>query len=102
MAETTIAWPRKTRELHNHHFASTIWNDFELRDDDIVIATSLVPGAQRHAGSGRTADRPATGRRPPVLPRVAGGRRPPVLAVLGERSELVGDTRAAEPAALAL
>lgn len=32
-------WPKKTRELHNHHFDSTIWNDFKFRDDDIVIAT---------------------------------------------------------------
>ena len=36
---TEIAWPRKTRELHNHHFDSTVWNDFKFRDDDIVIAT---------------------------------------------------------------
>src|SRR3954452_3930377 len=34
-----IAWPRKTREMHSHHFDSTVWNDFEFRDDDIVIAT---------------------------------------------------------------
>ena len=33
------SWPQKTRELHNHHFDSTIWNDFEFRDDDIVIST---------------------------------------------------------------
>ena len=39
MPEAAIAWPRKTRELHNHHFDSTIWNDFVFRDDDIVIAT---------------------------------------------------------------
>ena len=32
-------WPQKTRELHNHHFDSTIWNDFSFRADDIVIAT---------------------------------------------------------------
>ena len=32
-------WPVKTRELHNHHFDSTIWNDFKFRNDDIVIAT---------------------------------------------------------------
>lgn len=32
-------WPVKTRELHSHHFDSTIWNDFRFRDDDIVIAT---------------------------------------------------------------
>jgi aryl sulfotransferase len=29
----------KTREFHNHHFDSTIWNDFAFRDDDVVIAT---------------------------------------------------------------
>ena len=29
----------KTREIHNHHVDSTIWNDFRFRDDDIVIAT---------------------------------------------------------------
>ncbi len=34
-----MAAPVKTRELHNHHFDSTIWNDFQFRDDDIVIAT---------------------------------------------------------------
>ena len=31
--------PIKTREIHNHHIDSTVWNDFEFRDDDIVIAT---------------------------------------------------------------
>src|SRR3954453_10870592 len=31
--------PVKTREFHNHHFDSTIWNDFAFRDDDVVIAT---------------------------------------------------------------
>ncbi len=39
-----IAWPRKTRELHSHHFDSTIWNDFAFRDDDIVIATYAKSG----------------------------------------------------------
>jgi aryl sulfotransferase len=39
-----IAWPEKTRELHNHHFDSTIWNDFAFRDDDIVIATYAKSG----------------------------------------------------------
>lgn len=34
-----IAWPVKQRELHNHHFDSTIWNDFRFRDDDIIVAT---------------------------------------------------------------
>lgn len=39
-----VIWPRKTRELHNHHFDSTIWNDFRFRDDDIVIATYAKSG----------------------------------------------------------
>jgi len=39
-----VAWPIKTRDLHNHHFDSTIWNDFQFRDDDIVIATYAKAG----------------------------------------------------------
>ena len=31
--------PIKTRELQNHHFDSTIWNDFTFRDNDIIIST---------------------------------------------------------------
>lgn len=38
------AWPAKSRELHNHHIDSTIWNDFQFRDDDIVIATYAKSG----------------------------------------------------------
>jgi aryl sulfotransferase len=34
-----VAWPRKTRELHNHHMDSTLWNDFEFREDDVIVAT---------------------------------------------------------------
>lgn len=37
-------WPRKIRELHNHHFDSTIWNDFQFRDDDIFIASYAKSG----------------------------------------------------------
>jgi aryl sulfotransferase len=44
MTREPIAWPRKTRELHNHHFDSTVWNDFRFRDDDIVIATYAKSG----------------------------------------------------------
>ena len=29
--DTQIAWPRKTREMHNHHFDSTVWNEFPFR-----------------------------------------------------------------------
>jgi len=39
MTGSDIQWPRKTREFHNHHFDSTMWNDFKFRDDDIVIST---------------------------------------------------------------
>ena len=37
MAESQM--PRKTREMHNHHFDSTAWNDFAFRDDDVIVAT---------------------------------------------------------------
>ena len=40
----TVLLPTKTRELHNHHFDSTIWNDFRFRDDDIVISTYAKSG----------------------------------------------------------
>lgn len=36
--------PTKTRELHNHHFDSTIWNDFAFRPDDIILATYAKSG----------------------------------------------------------
>lgn len=36
--------PQKTREMHSHHFDSTIWNDFSFRDDDIVISTYAKSG----------------------------------------------------------
>lgn len=39
-----IVWPVKARELHSHHFDSTIWNDFRFRDDDIIIATYAKAG----------------------------------------------------------
>jgi aryl sulfotransferase len=42
--EKHAAWPRKTRELHSHHFDSTMWNGFEFRDDDIVIGTYAKSG----------------------------------------------------------
>ena len=37
-------FPVKSREIHNHHFDSTIWNDFEFRNDDIIIATYAKSG----------------------------------------------------------
>jgi len=39
MSEVAAEWPRKTREMHNNHMDSTFWNDFNFREDDIVIST---------------------------------------------------------------
>lgn len=39
-----IEWPRKLREMQNHHMDSTRWNDFAFRDDDVVIATWAKSG----------------------------------------------------------
>jgi aryl sulfotransferase len=44
MPGSKIAWPVKTREIHNHHFDSTMWNDIAFRDDDVVIATYAKSG----------------------------------------------------------
>jgi aryl sulfotransferase len=44
MTEAKIAWPKKTREMHNHHLDSTIWNDFAFRDGDIIIGTYAKSG----------------------------------------------------------
>lgn len=40
----TFTSPTKTREYHNHHFDSTIWNDLKFRNDDIVISTYAKSG----------------------------------------------------------
>lgn len=44
VGERSITWPQKSRELHNHHFDSTVWNDFRFRDDDIIIGTYAKSG----------------------------------------------------------
>ena len=44
MSQAEIGWPRKTRELHNHHMDSTVWNRFAFRNDDVVIATYAKSG----------------------------------------------------------
>jgi aryl sulfotransferase len=44
MNEMSPGLPLKTREIHNHHMDSTMWNDFRFRDDDIVIATYAKSG----------------------------------------------------------
>jgi aryl sulfotransferase len=40
----TSLLPRKTRELHNHHMDSTVWNDFAFRDDDVIVGTYAKSG----------------------------------------------------------
>jgi len=44
MGDSTVDWPVKTREIHNHHMDSTLWNDFAFRDDDIIIGTYAKAG----------------------------------------------------------
>ena len=44
MTDKPIAWPVKQRNLHNHHFDSTIWDEFAFRDDDIIISTYAKSG----------------------------------------------------------
>jgi aryl sulfotransferase len=44
MSATIHAWPRKTREIQNHHMDSTIWNDFSFRPDDVIVATYAKSG----------------------------------------------------------
>jgi aryl sulfotransferase len=42
--ETARAWPKKSRDIHNHHMNSTVWDTFKFRDDDVVIATYAKSG----------------------------------------------------------
>ncbi len=44
MTTQTIRWPRKQREMHSHHFDSTIWNDFLFRPDDVIVGTYAKSG----------------------------------------------------------
>ncbi len=44
MENQGINWPKKTREMHSNHFDSTMWNDFNFRNDDIIISTYAKSG----------------------------------------------------------
>ncbi len=37
-------WPQKTREMHNQHIDSTVWNDYKFRDGDIIVSTYAKSG----------------------------------------------------------
>ena len=39
MTDTNAAWPRKSRDMRNHHMDSAIWDRFAFRDDDVIVAT---------------------------------------------------------------
>mgnify|MGYP003343766295 CR=1 FL=1 len=36
-ASSRAEWPRKQRDIHNHHINSTVWDRFEFRDGDLVL-----------------------------------------------------------------
>ena len=40
----SVEWQRKTREFRCSLFDSTYWNDFEFRDDDIIVSTYAKAG----------------------------------------------------------
>jgi aryl sulfotransferase len=44
MIATDLAWPQKTKDIHNHHIDSTFWDDFKFRDDDIIVSTYAKSG----------------------------------------------------------
>ena len=44
MPEIVSDLPRKTRELHNHHMDSTLWNGFPFRGDDVIVSTYAKSG----------------------------------------------------------
>ena len=37
-----MAFPRKTRDLHNHHMDSTVWDDFQFRGDDVIYEARAI------------------------------------------------------------
>ena len=44
MPDASVAWPKKSRDIHNHHMDSTIWDRFAFRDDDVIVATYAKSG----------------------------------------------------------
>lgn len=39
-----VQYPRKTRDIHNHHMDSTRWDGFAFRDDDVIVGTYAKSG----------------------------------------------------------
>ena len=44
MPQIAPDWPRKRREVQNHHMDSTLWEGFAFRDDDVIVATYAKSG----------------------------------------------------------
>lgn len=44
MEQQKIIWPEKMREIHSHHFDSTMWDGINFREDDIIISTYAKSG----------------------------------------------------------
>ena len=44
MAQNIPAWPVKTRDIHNSIFESRVWDEFDFRPDDVIIATWAKSG----------------------------------------------------------
>lgn len=36
---TVASFPVKTRDMHNHHMDSTMWDEFKFRDDDVIVGS---------------------------------------------------------------
>lgn len=51
-----LEYPTRTREYHNHHFDSSIWNDLKLRPDDIFITSYCKSGTTWMQQIGRLCD----------------------------------------------
>ena len=44
MTFDSVQWPMKTRDIHNSIFNSKAWDDFDFRDDDVIIGTWAKSG----------------------------------------------------------
>jgi aryl sulfotransferase len=44
MGTDSPPFPAKTRDIHNHHMDSTVWDEFRFRPDDVIIATYAKSG----------------------------------------------------------
>jgi len=44
MQQDIPAWPVKTRDIHNNFFDSRIWDRFDFRPDDVIVATWAKSG----------------------------------------------------------